>query len=163
MMKFNPFARLAEKWNDATISTKAVGKYIILTASALHLLWAGLMLFDSKSAKSTPLAIIEHLAGGNERAAVVLIAVAVTAMFYPFVRKVGRHAFALMLIPQQTMLLLSAGAGLHATIEGQYADGVERGWTFILGDQSPMMALAILYTVAVLYAAWDDDRIVSYT
>ena len=152
-----------DKWQNATLSAVSIGKYVILMASLVHILWAGLLLWDPTAAGSTPLNIVVKMAGGPERSAFVLIAAAATAMFYPFVRKVGKHAFALMLIPQQFLLLMSAGAGIRAALNGQYADGVERGWAFILGDQSAIVALAILYTIAVLHAAWDDDRIVSYT
>ncbi len=162
-MSLNPFRWVANKWDGAAVSSTALGKYIILVASLMHVLWAVLLVSYPTASGTTPLHILVQICGGPWRTAAVLVTAASTAMFYPFVRKVGKHAFALMLIPQQTLLFLSAGAGIDAATNGQYADGVARGWPFILSDQSAIVALAILYTIAVIHAAWDDDRIVSYS
>ena len=99
------------------------------------------------------------VAGGRYRAAVWLIIVAIPAFAYPLVREFGRYGLPLMLIPQQVLLLMSAFAGIHAAVQQHYADGVLRGWAFILGDQMAMIALAVLYTIAIVEAAWADRRV----
>jgi len=135
----------------------ALGKYIVLCASLLHVIWAGLLLVTPDAGGSTPLHIIVVVCGGPWRTAIVLTLVAGAAMVFPFSKyRVSNRALALMLIPQQTFLLMSAGAGIRAAMLGHYADGVARSWTFILSDQLPVILIAVLYTVAVLEAAFES-------
>lgn len=148
------------KWKTTRVGSEPLGKYIILAASFLHYIWASLLLVDYRAGGSTPVHIIDEVCGGRFRAAFVLAVFATSAILFPFVSQVGKRTFAVMLVPQQTLLLLSAGSGLSSVINEQYADGVLRGWAFILSDQLPVIIFALLYTVAVLEAAWVDNRIV---
>jgi hypothetical protein len=142
---------LDRTWGTAQVSSKALGKYIILYASVLHIGWAVLLLVSWKAANSTPVRIISQVFGGRWRAAVVLAAVAIAAMAFPL-RSNGRRRVWL-LIPQQVVLLLSAGAGVHAAAVQHYADGVARSWPFILSDQLPVVLAALLYTACIFEAA----------
>jgi hypothetical protein len=144
------------RWRGARLSKIALGKYIVMFASLLHLVWAGLLLFDKSAGNSTPVAILTKVCGGPYRTAFVLVVVAVAAMIFPFIRyRISTSAMSLMLIPQQTLLLMSAGAGVYAAVVRHYADGVIRPWPFILSDQLPVILLAVLYTVAVLESAFE--------
>lgn len=150
------FVLVGRSWRETRLSRVAVGKYVVLLASLLHLMWAGLLIADVGAGGSTPVAILLRIFGGPVRATVVLVAVASAAMCFPFVRyRMSAKAMAAMLLPQQTVLLMSAGAGLWATSIGHYADGVIRPWGFILADQLPVILLALLYTVAVLEVAFE--------
>jgi hypothetical protein len=148
------------RWRSARVSDEPLGKYIILVASLLHLWWAFLLCWSPVAGNSTPLHIISEICGGRYRAAFVLVAAAIPALFYPFISQVGRYELPMMLVPQQMLLFLSAFAGVHAAILGHYADGVARGWAFIAGDQASIIAFSLLYTIAVIEAAWSDRRVI---
>ncbi|MEX2439696.1 MAG: hypothetical protein WD739_07425 [Actinomycetota bacterium] len=150
--------QLGLAWHRARLSSVALGKYIILFASALHIGWAALLLADPEAAGSTPVSLITRLCGGPYRSAFVLVITAVVAMVFPFIRyRVSARTMGLMLIPQQFLLFVSAGAGIYAASVGHYADGVDRPWSFILSDQLPTILVALLYTAAVLEAAFDPQ------
>lgn len=156
-----PVSRLLEglraastAWRDVRVSKVALGKYIVLLASLLHLAWAVLLLWSPTAGRSTPVAIIVRICGGQYRTAFVLATFAIVAMVFPFIRyRITNRMMAGLLIPQQILLFFSAGAGVLATVRETYADGVVRGWPFILSDQLPVILTALLYTVAVLEAA----------
>jgi len=147
---------ISNEWRSANVTKVTLGKYIILMASLLHVIWAGLLIVDPASGASTPVHILVVVFGGPIRTAVTLSIIATTAMVYPFTRyRISNRAMALMLIPQQAILLMSAGAGIRAAVVAHYADGVARAPGFILADQLPSILLAALYTVAVLEAAFE--------
>lgn len=143
-------------WRDARLSRVALGKYIILFASVLHLAWATLLLVSPDAGGSTPVAVVVLVCGGQYRAAFVLAVTSLMGISYLFIRReVTNGVLATLLLPQQFILLMSAGAGIYATWVQHYADGVARGWAFILSDQLPIVLLAGLYTIAVLEAAFE--------
>lgn len=150
-------SNLTEGWRGARLSRVALGKYIVLFASALHIAWALLLLIDPATAGSTPVHVLVVVFAGPLRTAITLALVAGMAMAFPFTKyRISNRALASLLIPQQAILLMSAGAGFRAVLLGHYADGVARSWAFILGDQLPVILLALLYTVAVLEAAFES-------
>jgi hypothetical protein len=59
----------------------------------------------------------------------------------------------LLLLPQQSLLVISALGALSAIISGHFADGVVRPWGFIMADQFPIILSAILYSVSIVYLA----------
>jgi len=141
-------------WRQLRISQVALGKYIILYACILHLMWAILLLINPMAGNATALAILLQIFGGPIRTAVILFVVAVTAMWFPFLRyTVSKRALAFMLIPQQLVMLMSAGNGIYAAAVGHFSDGVARAHEFILADQLSVILLALLYSVAILEAA----------
>ena len=62
-----------------------------------------------------------------------------------------------LLLPQQALLYLAAWGGLQAILEGEYADGVTRPYSFILTDQLPMMLFALIHTIAILEIPWQTE------
>lgn len=145
-------------WRRARLAKVALGKYIILLACLLHLGWAVLLLADSGATAATGVHTLSIVCGGPFRTSFVLVCVALAAIAFPFLReRVSNKALAGMLIPQQLMLLISAGGALAAVFNHHYADGVMRTSTFILTDQLPLILLAFLYTVAVLEAAFSAE------
>src|ERR1051325_4284913 len=81
------WVRVDEGWRGARLSKVALGKYIILAASILHVGWAVLLLVDEDTSKSTPIHIINYVCGGRYRTAAVLVVAAVVAAMVPFRRK----------------------------------------------------------------------------
>lgn len=147
------------RWRSANLSKVLIGKYIVLFASLLHLVWAGLLFSSEGAGYSTPVAVLLKVFGGEVRAGIVLLAVSVAAMWYPFRQyEVSARAIAATLIPQQIILLISAGGALWAVLQGHYADGVIRPFAFILSDQLPSILLALIYTATVLEAAFNPIK-----
>lgn len=144
---------LGGRWRTARVSRVGLGKYVILMACLLHVAWAILLRFPGAEF-ATPVAMVVQICGGPGRAAIVLVAVAVAAVVFPF-RRYGMSPIqmSLHLIPQQVVLLFSAGAGVRAIALGHYADGVHRPWAFIAVDQMAIILLALLYTAVVFEAA----------
>ncbi len=156
-----------QRWRDARLSQINLGKYVVAYASLLHFIWAFLLLLDDRAQGSTPVSIISKVCGGPVRSAVVLAVFGTMAIVFPFLKhRVSNAQLAVLLIPQQMLLILSAGAGLTAVVRSSYADGVVRAASFILADQLPSILLAILYTAVVVEASFhapteeevDDER-----
>jgi hypothetical protein len=143
-------------WRSSRVSEAAIGRYVILFASLLHIGWAVLLVINPTAGQSTPVAIVIRVCGGPYRSAAVLVACALVAMVFPFKQhRVSATAMAGLLIPQQVILFMSAGAGIYAAANQRYADGVARGHEFILADQLPVILLALLYSVVILEAAFE--------
>lgn len=53
------------------------------------------------------------------------------------------------LLPQQTVLLLSAIGALGAMISGTFADGIVRSSAFLVADQAPVVVAAVLHTISI--------------
>lgn len=120
---------------------------IIWYASLLHAIWAVLLSVSPLAAHSTPVSVVVTLLGGRWPA---VAALAVSGLLAVLVTRARTGLAPLLLVPQQIMLLMSAAAGIYAAVMGHYADGVPRAWEFILGDQSPVILVAFLYTTALL-------------
>lgn len=54
------------------------------------------------------------------------------------------------LVPQQTLLLITALAAIYAILRGSYADGILRSFQFISCDQFPRIGASIAYTAAII-------------
>lgn len=135
------------------IAKHALGKYIIVAACLLHIMWAGILCFDVRAGNSTPVSIF--FAIFDYRIIVIVVFLSVAALSFLFLdfrmrQFVPTRWLSLLLIPQQLTLLLSAGIGIQATIVQEYADGTVRSWAHIACDQAPIVVIAILYTIAVL-------------
>ncbi len=135
-------------------SEHALGRWIIIYACVLHIVWAILLCIDHRAGNATAVAILLELSGGSYLMTVALLFfVAFLAGGFLDVRlrrKVSLETLSLLLLPQQIILWCSAGSGIYATCVGHYADGVIRAWSHILADQSPVILTAFLYTVVLL-------------
>lgn len=147
------------------IAKTGLGKFIILAGCLLHLAWATALIWDSKAAGATPLSAIYYICGGNAWFTVAALIVASTLSLRYLTLKA--HAmikpgkYALLMIPQLWLLSLSFLAGVYASWKGYYIDTVaqpglytivHRPHLFILADQLPVMVLALLYLIAVVFA-----------
>lgn len=131
--------------------------YIVLIVSVLHLLWAGLLLWSPAAAHSTPVEAVVSVTHNRAGAVALLAGTGVLALIAAWLHERHRSLrpayLALLLIPQQILLVVSAAGGITAALRGHYADGVARPWQFILGDQLPVILIALLYTTAILVIA----------
>jgi hypothetical protein len=121
--------------------------WIIWYAVLLHILWGCLLLASLSPYGATALHVYRdlprNLMAGALFLASGLAALAVTR------RRPSLQSLA-ALLPQQTLLTLSAYAATAAVIAGHYGDGVPRPRLFILADQAPAILALILHTAAVI-------------
>jgi hypothetical protein len=118
---------------------------MILYAIGLHVMWGVIGLSDRTAYDSTALSAIFRLFGTVTPLA--CFAVAIFAFGAMFCRRptimVG------LMLPQQTLLIISAlGAG-RAVWSSSFADGVIRSQAFILSDQAPALLAAFVHTFAI--------------
>ena len=122
--------------------------WIILYAVAIHLVWAlSIVLSDGTSMYTTALSGILRqfplLWTG-----VLFFVVAIGALVA--LRTSSPVLTALLMMPQQFVLLLSAASACEAMIISQFGDGVVRPRTFIIADQAPIVIAAIAHTGALV-------------
>ena len=123
--------------------------WMLLYAVLLHAIWGIFLLWSPDDIGATPLALL-HIFLRNrtfESAIYLLASLGTVAMLSHWI---PRHWSLLCGLPQQFLLMVSAGGSLWAVIIGQYADGVPRPWVFILADQLPAMLAALCHTGALL-------------
>ena len=137
------------------IQPHALGKYIILFACMLHIIWGLLLCFDTQVGNVTPIAIL-FIFLEQSRFWVIITLWAVALMAAGFVnlriRKTANlKILSLLLVPQQLVLWLSASAGIYAAYLQHYADGTACDWGHIFADQLPISLLAILYTITLIH------------
>jgi hypothetical protein len=153
-------AELVDRWRNDRMAKLRLGKHVVAACSTLLLVWAAVLALEHGAAGPTPLKVLTLVCGGPLRTAILLSICAVLALVFPFVRyPISSRTLTLMLVPQQFVLLTTAGAGLHAAAVGHYADGEPRPWAFILTDQMPIIILAALYTVTVVLVAVEAQRV----
>lgn len=131
--------------------------YLIITyAIVLHWLWAICLMFDSAAGNATSVHTLLHFM--TETGAIATyIGVALLSFIGLFYDRGLMKV--LCLLPQQFLMMVSAGGALYAMYLGQFADGVQRSHAFIIADQSPAVIAAILHTVAICLIAgepWTD-------
>lgn len=147
------------------IAKTGLGKFIILAGCLLHLCWAVALMADSRTAGATPLSAIFAICASQTWLTVVaLFLVCLLSLKYLTLKAhqaIRPEMYALLMIPQLFLMSLSFLAGLYATIKGYYVDTVaqpglftivHRPHLFILADQLPVMILAVLYLIAVVFA-----------
>lgn len=126
---------------------------IIIYAIALHFTWASLLLFDTAAGYAT--AVHTLLVFVPDAIAVAIyLTVAVLAIFGLFYQR--GIVKPLCLLPQQFVMMISAGGAIWAMWLGQFADGVQRSHAFLIADQFPAVIAAILHTYAIIAIARND-------
>lgn len=151
--------------NPFYIAKTGLGKFIVLAGCMLHLGWAGILILEPKAAGATPLSAMYYLCGSDRLITVlVLCVISGLSLYYLFLKThetINPARFALLMLPQLWALATSLLAGLHASYVGYYMDTirvpgeftiVNRPHLFILADQLPVIVLAILYILAVVFA-----------
>lgn len=123
-------------------------KVIISFASAIHFIWAALLLISPSPILAVPVSPLFALFHLTPLAASIVLAGVAWLGLLGAERKADTVSL-LMLLPQQTLLLLSGMAAILAVGAAHYADGVIRPRTFILADQFPTILLGPLYTCGI--------------
>jgi hypothetical protein len=121
---------------------------IIWYAIILHFVWAITLAFSPTAGYAT--AVHTMLEFISVPWAITLYGV---VAFMATIGLYCRHGFGrvIALLPQQFVLMVSAGGALWAMYLGQFADGVQRSHEFLIADQSPAVIGAILHTVAIYW------------
>jgi hypothetical protein len=144
---------------SSTLQKRQTAVVVIYSASILDLVQA-FILTESKAADSS-IAIASLLLAFNGQRITLIATLLLSALLALTVAGTRPGAWAIFaLIPQQTLLAISAiGALVYAGL-GQYADGYVPGGggLFIGADQLPRILLAVTYGVASYQWLWFHDR-----
>src|SRR5688572_27385699 len=122
-------------------------------AVALHMLWAGLMVFSSQPEHTTAIYPLSRLFPNPYGLALILVAVAGCATYGLFKRGPGITDRVLLLAPQQLVLGVSAAGALHAMALGQFADGTVRSSAFLIADQAPAVLALFVHSASIVLLA----------
>jgi hypothetical protein len=124
---------------------------LIRYVSALHLAWAGLLLFSTTAGHATTTAsLIAYLPIGRVGVALFLAAASIAALATLF-RMDGPSLWtAVALTPQGLLLTMAALGACNAIWFSHFADGVERSRWFIAADQQWALWLWAFHVYAVL-------------
>ncbi len=135
-----------------------VVRLMVAYASTMHLTWGVLLVFWPDSIGATPVAVFTRAVGSPVLVGITLWGVALMALVGMSRVTNGLHGWlrTVSLLPQQSVLLVSASASMQAVIEEEYADGTLRSWSFILADQLPALLLAAFYSIGILALIWCD-------
>ena len=127
-------------------------QWIIWYAVALHLWWSVMLILSPSPCNITAIAFLHNRFNLSRTGMAILFSlvamIAWTALLE--IVPISRFMRIALLIPQQFMLLLSAGGAIQAMIRSSFADGVQRPWPFIASDQFPAVLVAICHTCAIL-------------
>jgi hypothetical protein len=108
--------------------------------------------------KHVPLLPLGFFLAPELNLAAALLLVSGMAIYAMHARRLSHHVVCALLLPQQSLLVITMLGAIVAVIRGQYADGyvpVPSGGSawFILADQVLRIALAPAYTLALLARA----------
>jgi hypothetical protein len=120
---------------------------IIVYAILIHLTWAVTLLFDPAAGYATAVHTLLNFVSDTSATIVyfVVAGVAIIGLLYR-----GFSKPALCMLPQQLIMMISAGGAIWAMWLGQFADGIQRPHAFLIADQSPAVIAAVLHTYAIL-------------
>lgn len=120
--------------------------WMIHYATILLCFWGLMLLVSDDPFGSTPVSALKF--GHRLIAAPVLFAAAAFAI--RGVSKRGTTSGWLLMLPQQSLLVISAVAGIVAIFSGHYADLEPRPRFFIAADQMPGIVAAFCHTFAII-------------
>ena len=129
---------------------------VIYSAAALHLVEAFILAQSKAADNSIPIASLLDAFGGRR---ITLTATMLLSALLALSVAVQRPGFLAIfaLIPQQTLLVITAIGAVAFAAMGHYADG-SGGGLFIGADQLPRILLAISHSVASYQWFWIHDR-----
>jgi len=120
---------------------------IVLYAIILHWVWCAALLTDSAAGNATAVHVLLDVVSPTV-AAGIYFAVGACALLGFFCKKIATPYY---LLPQQAVMMISAGGVIHAMWIGQFADGVQRSQAFLVADQAPAVIGALLHTAAIAF------------
>ena len=125
-------------------------KWIIWFAVFLHLLWGILLMISGDPVNITAI----HTSMSLFKFRLLLGSVYIIAGFSSAIslRSKRRKSLTdlLLLLPQQFLLMVSAGGAINAMYLSQFADGVIRPRSFLVADQMPVVFIALFHSCAIL-------------
>jgi hypothetical protein len=153
-----PIIPTANEWSS-TLQKRPTAVVVIYSASILHIVEA-FILAESKAADtSIPIASLLDAFGGHR---ITLVATMLVSAFLALTVAGQRPGVLAIfaLIPQQTLLVITAIGAVGFAVMGHYADGYEPsgGGLFIGADQLPRILLALSYGVASYQWFWIHDQ-----
>ncbi len=125
---------------------------IIWYAAALHIVWAVALLVDSSTQGVTAVSVAARMFGWPWTSVFMLTAaaMAIVGIIVPITHCRCNTWF---MLPQQFLLILSAGGALSAMVQSKFADGVLRPRAFLIADQLPAILIAVAHVVVMIRMA----------
>lgn len=120
---------------------------VVFYCTLLHVIWAVLIIFDHSATGGTALSALRHLLGTDVVVMTALLVSSVCAMAGLFVNAPWNVS---LLMPQQSLLFVSAAGAIGAIVLGQFADGVIRPRAFIAADQVHIILIAAAHGAAII-------------
>jgi hypothetical protein len=148
----------ANEWSS-TLQKRPTALVVIYSAAILHFVEA-FILAESKAAdNSIPIASLLDAFGGRRITLAATMLLSALLALSVAVQRPGLLAI-FALIPQQTLLVITAIGAVAFAAMGHYADGYQPsgGGLFIGADQLPRILLAISHSVASYQWFWIHDR-----
>src|SRR5262249_60610707 len=148
----------ANEWRS-TLQKRPAAVVVIYSAATLHFVEA-FILAESKAADtSIPIASLLDAFGGQRITLVATMLVSALLALSVAVQRPGFLAI-FALIPQQTLLVITAIGAVAFAAMGRYADGYEPsgGGLFIGADQLPRILLAVSHAGASHQWLWIQKR-----
>lgn len=128
------------------------GSIMVLYCTALHLIWAALIISDPAAMGATPVAMLATIFWTESSLCVALVTASVLSVAGLF----SRLPWAIVLmIPQQSFLLVSACGAMAAVAAGQFADGVARPQAFIAADQAHIILASFCHALAIIATTYE--------
>ncbi len=125
---------------------------MVLYCTVLHLTWAGLILSSHEATGATPVASLSLLFKSD----IVLVVALSLAAVMSLAGLVSQLPWmVVLLMPQQSILLISAFGAMGAICGAQYADGVLRPQAFIAADQVGAVLAALAHAGAIIASTYD--------
>lgn len=127
----------------------------VLYCFVLHVFWAAIVFIYPEAIGATPVSALYGVFRSDALLCIVLVsasALGLAALFtnLPWV--------VVLLIPQQSLLLISAAGAIASVVTAQFADGVIRPRAFIAVDQMHIVLAAIGHAAAIIVDAHDVLR-----
>lgn len=142
-----------------TPTEKAGIKWITLYGLLLYTIWGILVIIDPQAMNATPIGTIAKWVGHNQYAlAAIFLSASIAAYVSLITEVVNKVAFQVLIIPQLTLMLFSAGGCLFAALTGHYYDGTPMSASHIFGDQLPWILGAAVYTSAIWTQRWREHK-----
>lgn len=118
-------------------------------AVLLHLIWGVGLLVDPSAAGVTAVhsVVTAFTLYGTIAAFFIVAVLAAVALLY------DNFLSVFMILPQQFVLMISAGGALDSMIHARFADGTLRPHWFLIVDQLPALLAVTMHTIALIQIA----------
>lgn len=125
-------------------------RLIVCYATIMHLLWGVLLLIDPTAFNVTAINVFSSIGLNLYFTSALFLLIGSLASFAVYWNIYYIPHSICWVLPQQTILSISAVGALQAMILSRFADGVIRSRVFIIADQMPIILIAVLYGIALV-------------